>query len=50
MSFALPASMIPAANGASTVPLTFTVSLDNSADNSYQGLSASQPITWTLSS
>ena len=49
-TFPLPPSMIPAAHGATTVPITFTIWLDSSADNSYQGLSASQPITWTLSS
>ena len=46
----LPATLIPAANGSSTIPLTFTVYLDASAGNTYQGLSASQPITWTLTS
>lgn len=49
VTFALPSSLIPAANSATTVPITFTVYLDSSADNSYQGLTASQPITWTLS-
>ena len=39
---------VPAANSGSTVPFTFTTYLDNSAGNTYQGLSASQPITWTL--
>ena len=50
VTFALPPSMVPASGSATTVPITFTVLLDNSADNTYQGLSASQPITWTLSS
>jgi hypothetical protein len=27
---------------------TFTVSLDSTADNTYQGLQASQPLTWTF--
>lgn len=46
----LPAALIPAANSGSTIPLTFTVYLDSTAGNTYQGLSASQPITWTLTS
>ena len=50
VTFTLPASLVPAANSATTIPFTFTIYLDGSADNSYQGLSASQPITWTLSS
>ncbi len=40
---------IPAPGGA-VVTLVFTVSIDTSAGNTYQGLSASQPLTWTLSS
>ncbi len=47
---ALPAALIPAANSGSTVPFTFTTYIDSSAGNTYQGLQASQPITWTLSS
>jgi hypothetical protein len=46
----LPAALIPAPNSGSTIPLTFTVYLDSTAGNTYQGLSASQPITWTLTS
>ncbi|GAA4917772.1 hypothetical protein EV188_101656 [Actinomycetospora succinea] len=44
----LPAALIPAANSGSTIPLTFTTYVDVSAGNTYQGLTASQPITWTL--
>jgi hypothetical protein len=39
----------PVAAGAS-VPFTFTVTLDPSADNSYQGLAASEPLTWQFAS
>jgi hypothetical protein len=46
----LPAALIPQANSGSTIPFTFTVYLDNSAGNAYQGLAASQNITWTISS
>ena len=46
----LPAALIPAANSATTIPFTFTTYIDSSAGNTYQGLQASQPITWTLSS
>lgn len=46
----LPAALVPAANSGSVVPFTFTTYLDNSAGNSYQGLQASQNITWTLTS
>ncbi|MFC5064465.1 hypothetical protein [Actinomycetospora atypica] len=46
----LPASLIPAANSGTTVPFTFTTYIDNSAGNAYQGLQASQPITWSISS
>lgn len=49
-SFPITGAAIPAANGASTVPMTFTVYLDSTAGNTYQGLSASQPIVWTLAS
>lgn len=38
----------PVAAGAS-VPFTFTTSIDSSAGNTYQGLAASQPLTWTFS-
>ena len=40
---------VPTANAGSTTTVTFTVSVDGSADNTYQGTSASQPLTWTLS-
>ncbi|KQO65048.1 hypothetical protein [Curtobacterium sp. Leaf261] len=33
-----------------TVPLVLTVTLDSSAANTYQGLTASMPLTWTFSS
>lgn len=46
----LPAALIPAASSGSTIPFTFTVYLDSTAGNPYQGLAASQNITWTLSS
>lgn len=46
----LPAALIPGPNSASTVPFTFTTYIDSTAGNTYQGLAASQPITWTLSS
>lgn len=31
-----------------TVPFTFAVTLDSSADNTYQGVAASVPMTWTF--
>lgn len=40
---------VPVAGGAA-VALKFTVSIDSSAGNSYQGIAASQPLVWTLSS
>jgi len=43
-AFSMPAA--PAA-GAS-VPFNFAVTLDNSAGNTYQGLAASVPMTWTF--
>lgn len=43
----LPAVPAP---GGPAVTLKFTVSIDSSAGNSYQGLAASQPLVWTLSS
>jgi len=46
-SIALP--NVPAAGGAA-VTFVFTVSLDNSAGNTYQNLAASQPLAWNLSS
>jgi hypothetical protein len=39
----------PIAAGTS-VSFTFTVTLDASADNTYAGLQASQPLTWTFNS
>lgn len=48
-AIALPAALIPAPGGAA-IPFTFVVALDTTADNTYQGLSASQPLVWTLSS
>jgi len=33
-----------------SVKFTFTVTLDTSADNTYAGLQASQPLTWTFNS
>ncbi len=44
-----PASLVPVAPGA-TVPLTISTTVDSSADSTYQGLSASQPLTWTFTS
>ena len=40
---------VPAPGGA-VVPFTFTVTVDNSAGNTYQNLAASQSLVWTLSS
>lgn len=45
----LPATLIPAPGGA-TVPFTVTVFVDATADNTYQGKTASQTLLWTLSS
>ena len=39
----------PVAPGA-TVAIQFDVTLDTTAGNTYQGLKASQPLTWTFSS
>ncbi|MTD15732.1 hypothetical protein GIS00_17500 [Nakamurella sp. YIM 132087] len=41
---------VPTANAGSTVAVTFTVWLDSTADNTFQGLQASQPLVWTLAS
>jgi len=41
---------LAAPSGQATVPYTFVVSLDSSADNSYQSLTASMPLTWTFTS
>lgn len=45
----IPALTVPGTASATTVSFTFVVSVDGSADNTYQGTSASQPLTWTLS-
>lgn len=45
----IPPANIPAPGGAS-VPFTVAVTLDATVGNTYQGLSASQPLVWTLSS
>ncbi|MBU6496532.1 MAG: hypothetical protein KGR42_09030, partial [Acidobacteria bacterium] len=39
----------PVAPGAS-VPLTFTTTLSSTAGDTYQGLAASLPLTWTFNS
>ena len=44
----LPVALIPAPGGA-TVPFTVTVFVDATADNTYQGKTASQTLLWTLS-
>ena len=41
-----PSALLPAP-GAS-IPFTFTVQLDPSADNTYQGLAASEPLLWSF--
>jgi hypothetical protein len=44
-----PRITMPAAPAAgASVPFRFTVSVDGSAGNTYQGLSASLPLTWTF--
>ena len=40
---------IPGTASATQVAVTFAVTVDASADNTFQGTSASQPLTWTLS-
>lgn len=45
----LPAGVAPVAAGA-TVPFTFTTTLASTAGNTYQGLGASQGLTWTFTS
>ena len=45
----LPAGVAPVAPGA-TVPFTFTTTLAAGAGNTYQGLGASQGLTWTFTS
>ena len=45
----LPAGVAPVAPGA-TVPFTFTTTLASTAGNTYQGLGASQGLTWTFTS
>lgn len=39
---------LTAPSGQTAVPFTFVVSLDSTADNSYQSLTASMPLTWTF--
>ncbi|GAA1994778.1 hypothetical protein GCM10009818_00150 [Nakamurella flavida] len=47
----IPASLIPApAPGGAAVPFVVSVFVDATAGNTYQGLSASQTLLWTLSS
>ncbi|GAA3885388.1 hypothetical protein GCM10022243_57780 [Saccharothrix violaceirubra] len=48
-AFTTPLSLTPLAASA-TQPYTFQVSLPSSLGNSYQGLTASQALTWTFSS
>jgi hypothetical protein len=43
-------TMPPAPAAGATVPFTFAVTLASSAGNTYQGLSASLPLTWTFNS
>ena len=45
----LPAGVAPAPGGAA-VPFTFTTTLASTAGNTYQGLGASQGLTWTFTS
>ena len=45
----LPAAIAPVAPG-TTVPFTFTTTLASTAGNTYQGLGASQGLTWTFTS
>ncbi len=45
----LPAAISPVAPG-TTVPITFTTTLAPTAGNTYQGLGASQGLTWTFTS
>jgi hypothetical protein len=42
-------SLVPL-NAGDSQSYTFTVTLNSTADNTYQGLKASQPITWSASS
>ncbi|MGN6406662.1 hypothetical protein [Sinomonas sp.] len=49
-SSAPPISLVTPLNAGDSQSYTFTVTLDSSADNTYQGLKASQPITWSASS
>lgn len=46
---AVPAPLAPVKAGVS-IPMTVAVTLDSSAGSSYQGLAASQPLTWTFTS
>ncbi len=43
-----PISLSAPVDPGTSVPFTFTVTLDPSADNTYQGLLASMPLTWTF--
>jgi hypothetical protein len=45
-AFTMPAAPIAGA----TIPFSFAVTLDSGATNSYQGLAASLPLTWSFSS
>ena len=45
----IPTALIPVAGGPA-VPFTFQVYLDSTAGNTYQGLGATQPLVWTLTS
>jgi hypothetical protein len=44
------AACVPPAGGAAWVNFTFAVTLASGVDNTYQGLTAAQPITWTFTS
>ncbi len=43
-----PISLAAPVNAGTSVPFTFDVTLDSGADNTYQGLLASMPLTWTF--
>ena len=45
----VPAPLAPVKAGVS-VPISISVTIDSSAGSSYQGLAASQPLTWTFTS
>lgn len=42
----LPSALLPAPG--TSIPFTFTAQLDPSADNTYQGLAASEPLLWSF--